>query len=331
VTTGVGTNGTVVTSAANPYIQTGLTDGTVYYYVVTAVGVNGESTPSPQVSVIPAIPVPPAPNTVTAVAGNSQMTISWQPVLGAASYVVYLSTTTGVTPANGYAEPSTSSTFILTGLSNGTTYYGVVTAVNASGASTASSQVSATPIASAASATAPVVTATPGDGQVNLTWTAVSGANSYNIYWSNTPGVTPLTGTQISGVNGSYPHTGLTNSKTYYYVVTAVTDSGESAPSSQVSAIPAVAPTAAAPAVVTVSPGTKEVTIAWTPVSGATSYNIYWSTTSEVTPANGTKIPLATNPYTQTGLNSGTTYYYPHFALREGIFCEFFSRFKLFN
>ena len=42
---------------------------------------------------------------------------------------------------------------------------------------------------------------------------------------------------------------------------------------------------------------------------GATSYNIYWATTSGVTTA-GTKITAATSPYVQTGLAASTTYYY---------------------
>lgn len=56
--------------------------------------------------------------------------------------------------------------------------------------------------------------------------------------------------------------------------------------------------------------GNGQVTIAWTTVSSATSYNIYWSTTSGITKANGTQIPDATSPYTHTGRTNGTTYYY---------------------
>ncbi len=66
----------------------------------------------------------------------------------------------------------------------------------------------------------------------------------------------------------------------------------------------------AAPTGVTATPGNDQVTIAWTSVTGATSYNIYWSTTTGVTTANGTKIASATNPYIQTQLTNGTPYYY---------------------
>lgn len=80
--------------------------------------------------------------------------------------------------------------------------------------------------------------ATADDGQVTISWNEVSGATSYNIYWSTTPGVTKSTGQKIPGVTSSYTHTGLTNGTTYYYVVTAVNSTGESAESSEVSAVP---------------------------------------------------------------------------------------------
>lgn len=84
------------------------------------------------------------------------------------------------------------------------------------------------------------VTATAGNGQVQLTWTAASGATGYNIKRSTTNGgpyanvASALTGT-------TYTNTGLTNGTTYYYVITAVNSSGESPISTQVSATPAAA------------------------------------------------------------------------------------------
>lgn len=87
------------------------------------------------------------------------------------------------------------------------------------------------------------VSATAGDSQVQITWTGSTGATSYNIYWSNTTGVTKTTGTKIIGAASPYTHIGLTNGTTYYYVVTAVNSYGESGVSSQVSGTPAI-PTA---------------------------------------------------------------------------------------
>jgi VWFA-related protein len=80
------------------------------------------------------------------------------------------------------------------------------------------------------------VNAAPGDKRITITWSAVTDATSYNIYWSTTPGVTKATGTKIPNVSAPYIHTGLTNGTTYYYVVTAVNSAGESTESQQVSA-----------------------------------------------------------------------------------------------
>ena len=88
-------------------------------------------------------------------------------------------------------------------------------------------------------------TATAGNGQVIISWNAVSGATSYNIYWSTTSGVTKSTGTKISNVTSPYTLTGLTNGTPYYYVVTAVNSYGESAESSQASATPSGSPATA--------------------------------------------------------------------------------------
>jgi mono/diheme cytochrome c family protein len=74
---------------------------------------------------------------------------------------------------------------------------------------------------------------------------------------------------------------------------------------------PVVTPTVpAVPASVVATAGQNQVSITWPPVSGATIYNIYWSTTSGVTVATGTKLTGVTSPYAHTSLTAGTPYYY---------------------
>jgi chitin-binding protein len=76
------------------------------------------------------------------------------------------------------------------------------------------------------------VSGTAGNAQVVLTWTAVSGATSYNVKRSLTSGG-PYANVQTGVTATSFTNTGLTNGTPYYYVVTALNASGESAISTQ--------------------------------------------------------------------------------------------------
>jgi chitin-binding protein len=87
--------------------------------------------------------VPMAPTAVAAVAGNAQIQLHWNAAAAASGYNVKRSTTNGGPYAN-VATAVSGTSFTNTGLTNGTTYYYVVTAVNASGESPVSTQVSAT-------------------------------------------------------------------------------------------------------------------------------------------------------------------------------------------
>ncbi len=91
------------------------------------------------------------------------------------------------------------------------------------------------------------VAATARDGNNLISWTAVSGATSYNVYWSTTTGVTKATGTKIAFANNPWAHTGLANGTAYYYIVTTVSAEGESVESAQVTAMPAAAANVADP------------------------------------------------------------------------------------
>jgi GH35 family endo-1,4-beta-xylanase len=104
---------------------------------------------------------PPAPTGLTATAGNAQVQLSWNASTGATGYNVKRATTSGG-PYTTVATVSNTS-FTNTGLTNGTTYFYVVSATNSNGESANSSQVSATP-------TAPnfTLTANPSSLTINL-------------------------------------------------------------------------------------------------------------------------------------------------------------------
>jgi hypothetical protein len=92
---------------------------------------------------------PSAPTDLTATPGDAQVALNWGAVTDATSYNVYRATTSGG-PYTQIMSGVTGTTYTDTGLTNGTTYFYVVTAVNAAGVESAySNEASATPTAAA--------------------------------------------------------------------------------------------------------------------------------------------------------------------------------------
>lgn len=127
------------------YSDTGLSSGTQYSYEVKAVDGAGNASTAITASATTLAGIPSAPTGVSASAGDGQVAISWSASSGATSYNIYWSNTTGVTAANGTKIAGATSPYTHTGLTGGAIYYYVVTAVNATGESILSSQVSVTP------------------------------------------------------------------------------------------------------------------------------------------------------------------------------------------
>ena len=237
---------TIATVSALTFVDTvaatSLVPGQQYYYVVSAVDTATESPNSPQAAAIPTFA---APASLVATAGAAQVTLTWKASTGAASYNVMRSTTSG----SGYATLASTSKLTFTdnaatNLVPGTKYYYVVAAVDACCQSANSSSASATPTLPAP--TVPTgLTATAGTGLVNLAWNAVPWASSYHVKRSTSS--TSVYTTVATATTNSFTDTlanGLVTETLYYYKVTAVNASGESAAAGPVSATPAPPSTA---------------------------------------------------------------------------------------
>ena len=223
---------------------------------------DGNSTPTA------ASTAPAAPLNLTATGGKQQISLAWTTSTGANSYNVKRATTNGG-PYSTVAAPAGTS-YTDTTVTNGTTYYYVVTAVNATGESGNSNQAAATATAAPTAPAVPLnLTATGGNQQISLAWTASTGATSYNVKRAATNGG-PYT-TVASPAGTSYNDTTVTNGTTYYYVVTAVSASGESANSNQASATPSAPPSAPAPPT---NPGTSSCATPISAVNTAGNTNI---------------------------------------------------------
>ncbi len=184
----------------------------------------------------PAAGIPAAPTGVTATAGNGQVTLDWLASAGTTSYNVYYSTVSGVTPSTGTQVLNVQAPAVHLALTNGTTYFYVVTAVNSFGESLPSAEVSATPLFPGGNPLPPAsLTVTPGTGQNSISWPAVTGALTYNLYWSTRP-IFPdkySADNVVRGVTSPFTHTGITLGLDYCYIVTALNANGESADSMQ--------------------------------------------------------------------------------------------------
>ena len=177
--------------------------------------------------------VPGAFSISSATNGNTQSVVTWGAASGATSYTVTYGTSSGsygTTVSTVATSPTT-----ITGLSNGTTYYIMVTAVNASGSTNASAQVTATPAGPPGAFS--ISSATNGNTQSVVTWGAASGATSYTVKYGTSSG---SYGTTVStGATSPTTITGLSNGTTYYIMVTALNASGLTNASADLTATPA--------------------------------------------------------------------------------------------
>jgi autotransporter-associated beta strand protein len=139
-----GTYSQIGTSAVTSYSDTGLSAGTAYYYMVRAT--TSASGTSANSDVAAGTTLAAVPTGLSATGSNGVVTLNWAASSGAASYNVKRSLTSG----SGYASAVTGVTGTSnadTGLTNGTTYYYVVSAVDAGGESGNSTETAVNPVA----------------------------------------------------------------------------------------------------------------------------------------------------------------------------------------
>lgn len=292
-----------ITSGSYSSLTTGVTgttftdstavNGTTYFYVIRST--NGtESVNSSEVSARPISAFTIASVVTT---GTTTATLTWNAATGAASYDVKYGTTSG---SYGTTLTNQTSPLGITGLSAGTTYYFMVTAKNAVG--TGASVNATTEVSTTTQLPAPTgVSATATASQIALSWSAVSGATTYNVYRGTTSGsyaslITGLTST-------THTDTTAVNGTSYFYVIRAVKSGVESTNSSEVSGQP-IAPFTMASATAT---SATAVSVAWNAATGAASYDLRYGTVSGT---YSTTVPNVTTPYSVTGLTAGQTYYF---------------------
>jgi hypothetical protein len=132
------------TTETTSYVDQNLQRGASYHYVVTAVSAGGESAETAGASATLAAP-PAAPGNCTATSGNGEVILLWSPSEGARRYRIKRS----LQRRGPYKEIATSTEcrYVDGTVTNGTTYYYIVSALNAAGAGPFSPRAQAMPVA----------------------------------------------------------------------------------------------------------------------------------------------------------------------------------------
>ena len=301
----------------SPWTDTTVINGNTYCYQVASMNAGGFGGLSNEVcatpvasssSLTPNVSVVPSPSTVSVSSALSvQVTVTGS---GA--------TPTGTVTLSGGGYAATQATLV-----GGSYTYGISANILTVGTDTLTVSYSgysnylaaagtATVTVTASAPVAPTgLTATAGNASVTLSWTASSGATSYNVYRGTTSGGESATAIATGITSLSYSNTGLTNGTKYYYKVAAVNGGGTSALSAEVSATPeapasavftlaASTPSAVAPG----SPATSMVT-----VSTTTGYvgNVTLTCVLTSSPAGATDLPACSAGNSMVTLSSSTT------------------------
>ena len=256
---------------------TGLNNGTTYYFQVRAVDGSTNGAWSAEVSAMPSGPAAPGtPTGLTATAnsgfGSGAVLLSWTAPSGTVTGYQYQQRTGSTWPAS-WSSAGSSTSIGLSGLTVGTTYYFRVRAVNGSTTGGATGAVSYTVPSTTSPPGAPTsLRASAVAGGVQLTWTAPSGTVTGYQYQQRTGSTWPASWSS-AGSGTSLTVSGLNAGTTYFFRVRAQNAGGAGPASDEVSAIPALPSPPAAPTGLTATPRNGAVTLSWTAVSGATSYD----------------------------------------------------------
>ncbi len=225
-------------------------------------------------------------------------TVSWNAASGASSYNLQYKATSASTWTTVSVSGSTSKA--LTGLTAGTSYNFQVQTVCSSGSSGYSTAATFTTTGSCGTP-ASMASSSVTTNSATISWGAVSGATTYNLQYKTSSG---STWTTVSTSSTSYGLTGLAAGTTYNCQVQSVCSSGSSAYTS-VGSFTTLTGCGTPASMVSSSVTTNSATISWGAVSGATTYNLQYKTSSGST---WTTVSTSSTSYGLTGLASGTTY-----------------------
>jgi len=155
---------------ATTFTDSNVVSGAIYYYLVAATNGCGQSGFA---AFVPAIIAPAAPTGLTAVGGDDDVSLNWNASVGASAYNIKRSTTNGG-PYQVISSNLTAASYTDFYVLDGTTYYYVVSAVNAGGESANSAPASAMPTSPLTACWTNTATTAAQDWNANANWTNVA-------------------------------------------------------------------------------------------------------------------------------------------------------------
>jgi fibronectin type 3 domain-containing protein len=283
--------------------DSGLTPGGTYSYEVVAINASGSSSASSAAAVTL---LPGKPGTLTAsTTGTTQVTLNWGAATGAASYEVLAGAAGSGTFSTDLGTVSGTS-FTDSGLTPGASYDYEVVPSDSSGAGAASNTATGQTVpAQVIGLNAKVISA----GEVDLSWSAASGANSYLV--ERSPSGAGNWSIISSGTNAlSFADTTVNQATAYDYRLAAVGSAGQGAfsalqtvttPQVKPGQVTGVSASAASP---------TEIDLTWTSTANANTYTVLRSSTSATAGFTALSSSVAPAWYQDTTVSPNTTYWY---------------------
>ncbi len=263
-------------SSATSYTVTGLVNGAAVTFTVSARNAVGAGPASGASSPVTPAALPGQPTNVTAVAGNRSASVTWTaPASNGSAVTGYVvSTVAGASRISTTTAPGTTSV-VVSGLVNGTSYSVTVAAVNAVGTGLPSTAVAVAPGAVPGAPTG--VNATRGNKSVTLSWTAPADNGRPITGYVVTPYVlgVALPSRSTGGPGTSFTVTGLANGTPYAFSVAAVNAMGTGPTSARTAAVTPVAGLTVAMAPMPSITLKKNVTFSWSVVPAGTTVKTY--------------------------------------------------------
>jgi fibronectin type 3 domain-containing protein len=250
-----------------------------------------------------------SPTNVRAVASSSSIIVSWSGVSNATGYRLYRNPSWSDGGSYyGYGRSTSGTSYTDNDVSPGRTYvYWIVAYNSANNAESPQSSSASATVSGPAIPEAPTVTASGSSSNITVNWSTVSGATGYRVWRSNSSyGTYYQVGSDTTLT--SYTDTGVLPSTTYYYKVSAYNSSGEGDQSDYAVATVTIA-LPAMPTGVSATADASSITVSWSSVSGAYSYYVYRSDSSNGT-YNIVGSGIMSTNYMDNSASAGATYYY---------------------